>query len=205
MLAWLLINSMNCNCNCDELKFAPERVCPSTFKIGPAPMHRKCSYTVSSRKDHTPRGSGIPLLESFASCHSYGRNFDYLNWFCTRNCGDRRPHVGLCPAHLVFNKVVKLEACFRILDILDSWYAWNIARASINMSAYHLSWSVEVYVHGAAWKTYRNSAFHRKMSGVIHLQPHLQEVYRVARLQYRHQQERTGTAWNVCLLFADWM
>ena len=36
MLAWLLISSMNCNCNCDELKFAPERVCPSTFKIAPA-------------------------------------------------------------------------------------------------------------------------------------------------------------------------
>jgi len=41
------------------------------------------------------------LLESFASCHSYGRNFDYLNCFCTRNCGDGQPHVGLCPAHLV--------------------------------------------------------------------------------------------------------
>jgi len=22
------------------------------------------------------------------------------NWFCTRNCGAGRPHVGLCPAHL---------------------------------------------------------------------------------------------------------
>ena len=27
--------------------------------------------------------------------------FRQLNWFCTRNCGDERPHVGLCPAHLV--------------------------------------------------------------------------------------------------------
>ena len=26
----------------------------------------------------------------------------YLNRFCTRNCGAGRPHVGLCPAHLVF-------------------------------------------------------------------------------------------------------
>ena len=33
--------------------------------------------------------------------HCRERNFDYLNWFCTRNCGAGRPHVGLCPAHLV--------------------------------------------------------------------------------------------------------
>ena len=35
-------------------------------------------------------------------CHCRERNLDYLNWFCTRNCGAGRPHVGLCPAHLVY-------------------------------------------------------------------------------------------------------
>ena len=34
-------------------------------------------------------------------CHCCGRNSDYLNWFCTRNCGAGRPHVGLCLARLV--------------------------------------------------------------------------------------------------------
>jgi len=28
---------------------------------------------------HTPRGSMIQFLESFANCHCYERNFDYLN------------------------------------------------------------------------------------------------------------------------------
>jgi len=34
-------------------------------------------------------------------CHCRERNFDYLNWSCTRNCGAGRPHVGLCPALLI--------------------------------------------------------------------------------------------------------
>jgi len=45
----------------------------------------------------------MQFLESFASCHCCARNFEYLNWLFTRTCGAGRPHVGLCPAILVFN------------------------------------------------------------------------------------------------------
>jgi len=45
--------------------------------------------------------------------------FDYLNWFCTRNCGAGRPHVGLCPALLL--------VCGPKFTGLFSWNAGGIA------------------------------------------------------------------------------
>ena len=36
-----------------------------------------------------------------ATCHYCGRNFVFLNLFCTRTCGAGRPHVWLCHALLV--------------------------------------------------------------------------------------------------------
>jgi len=72
---------------------------------------------------HTSTGKGVPqknvnrenLQFGFKFCdriwYSFwshlpsaiaARNFEYLNWLSTRTCGAGRPHVGLCPAHLVF-------------------------------------------------------------------------------------------------------
>ena len=45
------------------------------------------------------------FLKSFISCHCCERNFEYLNWLSTRICGAGRPHVGLCPAHLVVSGI----------------------------------------------------------------------------------------------------
>ena len=48
------------------------------------------------------RDKTCKISVNFGRTHWRERKFDYLNWFSTRNCGAGRPHVGLCPAHLVF-------------------------------------------------------------------------------------------------------
>jgi len=69
---------------------------------------------------HTPRGSRIQFLESFASCHCSERNFDYLlNWLSTRTSGTGRPHVGLCHALLVIVFVLsEFAICFSPCTLL---------------------------------------------------------------------------------------
>jgi len=62
------------------------------------------------------------VLESFASCHSYGRNFDYLNCFCTRYCVAERPHVWLCHALLVIFVVRFIS--FNIISFLTITWCW---------------------------------------------------------------------------------
>jgi len=37
----------------------------------------------------------------YRHAHAAYMALNVLNWFCTRNCGGGRPHVGLCPAHFV--------------------------------------------------------------------------------------------------------
>ena len=62
-----------------------------------------------------------------AYCHCYGRNLHYLNWFCTRNCGAGRPHVGLCPAHLVtkfFYSSYITEGCYSGIRMMPPWQPW---------------------------------------------------------------------------------
>ena len=47
---------------------------------------------------HMPRGSRARFSGSFGRWLYCERNFDYLNWLSTRNCGAGRPHVWLCHA-----------------------------------------------------------------------------------------------------------
>jgi len=61
--------------------------------------HRKCLYTVSWPKSirHVVLGYSFGVVCS----HCCEKNFEYLNWLCTRTCGAGRPYVWLCHAHLV--------------------------------------------------------------------------------------------------------
>ena len=75
------------------------------MNFGPQTKKLQCGYwsTRTARillADASPYAKWL-FSESFTSCHCCERNFEYLNWLSTRTCGAGRPHVGLCPAHLV--------------------------------------------------------------------------------------------------------
>ena len=46
------------------------------------------------------RRAAPPANHRCSVVHCRERNFNYWNWYCTRNCDTGRSHVGLCPALL---------------------------------------------------------------------------------------------------------
>ena len=78
---------------------------PQTKEVWPQILtDPTCSYTVSWRNSicHVVLTSRVQFWGSFGKWHCCERNFEYLNWLYTRNCGAGRPHVWLCHAFLVF-------------------------------------------------------------------------------------------------------
>jgi len=85
-----------------------------------------------------PRGYMVQF--SFGRWRCWERNFVYLNWQSTRNCGARRSHVWLCHAHLVilcyvapFNSGSSLTSKRMTMNDLEWSFCYNFQRARRQM------------------------------------------------------------------------
>ena len=80
--------------------------------------HKRVSVSARSvcklTQFHLLRGSRVRFSGLFARWRCCERNFNYLNCPCSRTCGARRHHVGLCPALLILVCTSKRECSLDI-------------------------------------------------------------------------------------------